>query len=357
MLRLLGFSKQPDDRNSIQLAAGGPPTELLKASLSALLQAQASVVEGLVRDQGHKLQQAEALMAEAVSSFGAALKQLDVLAKDQYQLAMDLRRVLEVSLDDGAGSQSVEEFTRRILGTLDLFVQAMLEIGQSSFQLVEEMDGIRTRSASQVEALGELADVAQRTQMLALNASIEAAHARQFGAGFAVVAGEVQKLADRSGIISDQIALLVHETEAALNRTAIQVEIIASKDLNEIIRSKQLAENMVNAISQSEIQAQQLVARMETVGREVTIQVARSIQALQFEDMVGQLLRRVAAGSQRLALFALRARTLAEELTEGRQPLDDLLAKATQDFLKFSEEVHDHGLASLSMSSGDAELF
>ena len=116
MLRLLGFSKQPDDRNSIQLAAGGPPTELLKASLSALLQAQASVVEGLVRDQGHKLQQAEALMAEAVSSFGAALKQLDVLAKDQYQLAMDLRRVLEVSLDDGAGSQSVEEFTRRILG-------------------------------------------------------------------------------------------------------------------------------------------------------------------------------------------------------------------------------------------------
>ncbi len=356
MARIFGFGRPSGARNAIQINAGDSSPECLKVSLSALLQAQASVVEGAIRDQGEKLLQAEALMAEAVSSFGAALQQLDVLAKDQYQLAMDLRRVLEVSLDDEAGSQSVEEFTKRILGTLDLFVQAMLEIGQSSFQLIEEMDGIRTRSTSMVESLGELADVAQRTQMLALNASIEAAHARQFGAGFSVVAGEVQKLADRSGRLSDQIALQVHETEAALNRTAIQVEIIASKDLNEIISSKQLAEAMVNAISQSEIQAQRLVARMESVGREVTIQVGRSIQALQFEDMVRQILQRVAAGSERLALFALRARALAEELARGSQPLEDLLAQATQDFLKFSQEVHDSVRAS-SMSSGDAELF
>ena len=356
MTRIFGFGKPSGAKASTQIIVGGLSAEGLKSSLSALLQTLASAVEGAIRDQGEKLQQAEVLMAEAVQGFGTALQQLDVLAKEQYQLAMDLRRVLEVSLDGETGSQSVEEFTKRILGTLDLFVQAMLEIGQSSFQLVEEMDGIRTRSTSMVESLGELAEVAQRTHMLALNASIEAAHARQFGAGFAVVAAEVQQLADRSGKISDQIAQQVHETEAALNRTAIQVEIIASKDLNEIIRSKQLAEAMVNAISQSEIQAQQLVTRMESVGREVTTQVARSIQALQFEDMVRQILQRVASGSEHLALVALRARTLAEDLTQDSQPLEDLLAQATRDFVAFSQEVHDSVQAS-SMSAGDAELF
>jgi methyl-accepting chemotaxis protein len=207
-----------------------------------------------------------------------------------------------------------------------------------------------------VESLEELAGVATRMQMLALNASIEAAHARKHGAGFSVVAGEVQKLADRSGRISDQISVKVHETEAALGRTAVQVEVIASKDLNEIIRSKQLAETMVKAISHSELQAQQLVARMEEVGREVTDQVARSIQALQFEDMVRQILQRVAAGSERLAAFAARIQTLADAVAEGREAPADLLDQAVRDFAEFSFEGRDTVQAS-SMDSGDVELF
>jgi len=324
--------------------------------LADLLMAQASVLEGAAKDQGLKLKQAELLMAEAVEGFGGSLRKLDSLAREQYGLSMELRTVLEVKLDGEDGTQSVEQFTATILGTLDLFVQAMLEIGQSSFQLVEEMDGIRATSESMVSSLGELAEVAQRTQMLALNASIEAAHARQYGAGFSVVAGEVQKLADRSGRISDQLALQVRETEAALNRTNTQVEIIASKDLNEIIRSKQLAQRMVSSISQSELRAQQLVVQMEAIGRDVKDQVARSIQALQFEDMVRQILLRVTQGSEHLSTFALRTRSLAEAVASGTQPLEALLVQATRDFLVFAQDEHD-SVKAASMQSGDVELF
>jgi methyl-accepting chemotaxis protein len=291
-----------------------------------------------------------------VRGFGNALQQLDVLARDQYRLAMELRQVLEVRLADTEGAASVEDFTTRILGTLDLFVQAMLEVGQSSFQLVEETDDIRSRSAAMVEALGELAELASQTQMLALNASIEAAHARKYGAGFSVVASEVQKLAIRTSRISDQISGHVHETEAALVRTAAQVEIIASKDLNEIIRSKQLADAMVKAISQSEVEAQQLVARMEALSREVSGQVARSIQALQFEDMVRQLLQEVASSSRRLAQFALRIQALSEDLVLGGQPVWDLLTQATREVAEFGRASHEPVQAS-SMASGDVELF
>jgi methyl-accepting chemotaxis protein len=328
----------------------------LKELLSAFLQAQATVLEQAAGEQETHLRRAEFLMAEAVRGFGSALQQLDVLARDQYQLAMELRRVLEVRLVDTEGAASVEDFTTSILGTLDLFVQAMLEVGQSSFQLVEETDDIRSRSAAMVEALGELAEVASRTQMLALNASIEAAHARKYGAGFSVVADEVQKLAIRTSRISDQISGQVHETEAALARTAAQVEIIASKDLNEIIRSKQLADAMVKAISQSELEAQHLVARMEALGREVSGQVARSIQALQFEDMVRQLLQGVASSSRRLAQFALRIQALSEDLVLCRQPIGELFAQATQEVAEFGRASHEPVQAS-SMASGDVELF
>jgi methyl-accepting chemotaxis protein len=231
----------------------------------------------------------------------------------------------------------------------------MLETGQSSFQLVEETTGIRSRSSAMAEALVELAEVAMRIQMLALNASIEAAHARQFGAGFAIVAGEVQKLAVRSSRISDQISGLVRETESALERTAAQVELIASKDLNEVIRSKQMADAMVKALETSDRSAQELVRQMEQVNREVRDQLTIAHSALQFEDIVHQLLGSVAAGSEQLAQFALRGAALAGEVELGQRPMADLLAQATLDFVSFGQELDDPEPSSESLSQ--IELF
>ncbi|WLT30259.1 methyl-accepting chemotaxis protein [Geothrix sp. PMB-07] len=334
----------------------GNPPETLNGPLAAFLRIQAGVLEEAVREQGLKLQQAEGLMGEAVRGFGEALQELDVLARDQYELAMELHRVLEVSLEGQTETQSVEAFATTIRGTLDLFVQAMMEIGKSSFQLVDEMEGIRGRSASMSGSLGELAEVATRTHMLALNASIEAAHARKYGAGFSVVAGEVQKLADRSGRISDQISAQVRETEEVLSRASAQASLIASNDFNEIIRSKQLAETMVTAISQSEIRAQALVARMEDIGKAVTAQVGRSIQALQFEDMVRQILQRVGVGSGQLAVLAAKLQALANEVDRGELPLVDLLTQAAVEFEAFGVNAH-NSVQAASMDSGDVELF
>jgi len=356
MARSIGWGKS---NGGEETSSPTPPVtagEPLEPLLAAFFEMQAKVLVVAIQDQAARLHQAGTLMAEAVGEFGGALQELDVLARDQYEAARELLGVLEVRLEGEVGAQSVEAFTTSILATLDQFVQAMLEISQSSFQLVEEMDGIRHRSAAMVEALTALAEVAARTQMLALNASIEAAHARQYGAGFAVVAGEVQKLADRSGRISDEISTQVRETEAALNRTSAQVEIIASKDLNEIIRSKQLAEGMVKAISQSELRAQQLVTRMEEVARQVTVQVSRSIRALQFEDMVRQILQSITSANDQLTQFALATQTLAQDVRIQRRPTAELLAQATRDFEGLGEKVRELVQAS-SMTTGDVELF
>jgi len=329
--------------------------EALRPVLGGFLMAQASVLERSARNQGARLERAELLMTEAVLGFGQSLKQLDDLVHREFQLSMELRRVMDVSGQGEQEAQSVGAFASRILGTLDLFVQAMLETGQSSFQLVEETSGIRSRSSSMTEALVELAEVAMRIQMLSLNASIEAAHARQFGAGFAIVAGEVQKLAVRSSRISDQISGLVRETESALERTSAQVELIASKDLNEVIRSKQMADAMVQALETSDRNAQDLVGQMEQVNREVRDALTIAHSALQFEDIVHQLLGSVAAGSEQLARFALRVAALAGEVDLGQRPMADLLAQATLDFEGFGRELDDPEPSSESLSQ--IELF
>jgi hypothetical protein len=84
--------------------------------------------------------------------------------------------------------------------------------------------------------------------------------------------------------------------------------------------------------------------------------VARSIQALQFEDMVRQILLSVVTSNERLTDFALKTRALSEDISQKRLPLEDLLAQATRDFEALDQKVHEMVQAS-SMTSGDVELF
>jgi methyl-accepting chemotaxis protein len=79
-----------------------------------------------------------------------------------------------------------------------------------------------SEQTGQISTVSELvADLANQTNMLALNAGVEAARAGDQGKGFAVVAGEIRKLADQSKKSADRINSLVNEVQAAINSTVM----------------------------------------------------------------------------------------------------------------------------------------
>jgi len=339
-----------------------PQTDVLnqldaaKPLLVALLQEEASALLELAEQQEAQLQQALTLLAEGVNSFADVLKGLDQMSRSQHDLALELQAAVQLQQDGQDGPQSIEAFTGTVLHTLDTFVEAMLEIGQASFQMVDETENIRHRTEAMGNALVELAEVAARTQLLALNASIEAAHARQFGAGFAIVASEVQKLADRSGTLSDHIAGLVHDIQAALARTTTQVEAIASKDLNQIIKSKQSADGMIRALADSEAKAQVLVGRLEGIGRQVSEQVGAAIRALQFEDLVRQLLQGAVLRNSALVSRAEVLTRLATGLQTGTADAQTLLSAGCQELKGCRLETRQSVQAD-SLDAGEVDLF
>jgi methyl-accepting chemotaxis protein len=125
-------------------------------------------------------------------------------------MAQTARNAAKVAETGGASVEKAVASMKRIQQRVQVSSEAIQELGQRGGQIGEIVQTIE--------------HIAEQTNLLALNAAIEAARAGEHGRGFAVVADEVRKLAERSADATREIAALIHAVQSDVEKAIHEMD-------------------------------------------------------------------------------------------------------------------------------------
>ncbi len=211
---------------AIKLVATMAASALLLASVLALLLTRAlsqqiGTTVGQVQSSSAELQAAANQQATGAKEQATAMSEISTtiseLMATSLQIAESAQRVAHIADEAAASSRGGEgavgkahESIAGIRRQVDLVVNHMLDLGRKSQQIGAVVDMVT--------------ELAEQTNILAVNATIEAAGAGESGKRFAVVADEIRKLADRVAGSAKEIRGLVDDVRGAVNTTVMATE-------------------------------------------------------------------------------------------------------------------------------------
>ena len=300
------------------------------------LTVEATVTEDITGAIADSINYAIEKLRELVATINETAIMVDSAAKTTASTAVHMARAADTQTKEISAATesivsmagSIEEVSGNAERSSDVArhsVEVAHKGGEAVRRTIDGMNAIREtiqETSKRIKRLGEssqeigniielINDIAEQTNILALNASIQASMAGEAGRGFAVVADEVQRLAERSTNATKQIEVLVRTIQTDTNEAVVSME----RSTTDVVGGALLAENAGAALDEIEQVSNQIANLVQNISGSARQQAGsaadvtrRTHKLKEISDQTGKATTATAASISKLSELASQLR-------------------------------------------------
>ncbi|NVK73589.1 MAG: chemotaxis protein [Oceanospirillaceae bacterium] len=297
---------------------------------------------------GEDLSNVHATQKNAVEVLNNAFVETNTLIDQQ---ASCIHRLVETDSDENKYySEVMREFAAQTATTLDKFIESTIEMSASSMELLSKVNEIHDEMPEIAKALKDIDDIADQTNLLALNAAIEAARAGEAGRGFAVVADEVRSLSNRSSGFSVAIQARLKKIQDQVSSLTKAMEHLAAHDVTYIMESKKTMNSALeHIVSKAESDAE-ITLELEQLAKSLESAIFDATRALQFDDINGQNIEYT------IEVLNFMGEQLSSVDDQSSDNIEHVLRDKLEIIKQRSQQKH-NPVSQKNIESGDIDLF
>lgn len=252
----------------------------LAEETSRVLQSVSSIAAQVAKASGNVRSQAELVSQTAQDERVSVDQMVGSLAN----ATETMNRVSKLAEESNASARQATLATDTALETVNGTVKGMELIRETIAETEKRIKRLGERSQEISGIVNLINTISERTHVLALNASMQAAVAGEAGRGFAVVAEEVQRLAESSRSATQQIATLVNNIQVETNETISTV----NRTIGQVVEGSERAQQAGEQMRRTQQITAELVAQVQRIGDASDEQKSRSDQLLAAARRIGE---------------------------------------------------------------------
>ncbi|MBX7219013.1 MAG: HAMP domain-containing protein [Blastocatellia bacterium] len=226
------------------------------------------------------------------------------------EMSVSIQQVSENAVLSATVAEQARTNARQGAEVVGKTIQGMGAIRQQVQETAKRIKRLGESSQEIGEIVQLISDIADRTSILALNASIQAAMAGEAGRGFGVVAGEVERLAERSAEATKRISTLIKSVQSETNDAVAAME----ETTREVVSGSTLANEAGKALSEIETVSNRLAELIQSISL-ASKQQARGSEAIaRAMADVSEITQQTAAGTKQATVSIKSLAELTENL-------------------------------------------
>ncbi|MBU1312343.1 MAG: methyl-accepting chemotaxis protein [Gammaproteobacteria bacterium] len=245
------------------------------------------------------------------------LAEVDRIAAATEQMSLSIREVTELSVQVLDAAKLAEQAAIDGKQSVGQTIRSVSALAQQLAQTGDKVNDVAKATADIRKVLDVIESIAEQTNLLALNAAIEAARAGEQGRGFAVVADEVRTLASRTRGSTDEIKIMIGQLVQNSNESVTVVE----RSVEQLADTRQHAE-------QSGIKLEQILRHAQQVAGSADVMA----DALRQQSTASE---EVAQGAQHISSMTSEQNAQGDRVVQSAQRVDDITAVLAAESGKF----------------------